>query len=151
MKFRHLGFILLLLPMVTACDDMHHQPSIKPQEAPRMSAPAAAVPTMGKERIAFGDPMQNPVPDDLLSRRAGAELYKTNCIHCHGTRTNHPGKVGAKFDPPPPQIRDGHLANYDEATLFQLISLGVGRMPPFQPRLQPKERWQLVNYLRSND
>ncbi len=151
MKFRHLGLILLLPSVLVACDDMHHQPSVKAQEAPRQSAPASAVPVTGKERVAFGDPMQNPVTASPLARRNGAELYKINCSHCHGTKTRHPGKVGAKFVPPPPQLRDGHLATYDEATLFQMISLGFGRMPAFQQRMKPDERWQLVLYLRSND
>ena len=40
-------------------------------------------------------------------------------------------------------------SEYLKATLFQMISLGFGRMPAFQQRLTPIERWQLVNYLRS--
>ena len=152
MKFPHLGLILLLfVPFLGACDDMHHQPSIKAQEEPRLSSPAEAVPVSGKERVAFGAPQKNPLADEQTSRQKGAELFLINCALCHGTAAIHPGKVGAKLSPPPPQLRDGHLVAYDEATLFQLISLGFGRMPAFRYRLRPEERWQLVNYLRSNE
>lgn len=141
--------LLLSVQLLAACDDMHNQPSIQPQEEPRLSSPAAAVPVSGKERIAFGDPSQNPLVSDQASRQTGADLYLINCALCHGTASSHPGKVGAKLSPPPPPLRDGHLADFDEATLFQMISLGFSRMPAFQQRLTPNERWHLVNYLRS--
>jgi mono/diheme cytochrome c family protein len=143
--------LLGVLTMAAGCDDMHRQPSVQPQEAPRLSAPAQAVPVTGVERLAFGQTLQNPLAVTPESRRRGAALYAINCLPCHGSRDAHPGRVGALLQPPPPPMRDGHLRDLDEATLYQLISLGFGRMPPFQQRLTAEERWQLVNYLRSDD
>lgn len=144
-------WFLLLLLLVPGCDDMHDQVSLQPQEAPRLSSPAQAVPISGKERLVFGQQLANPQPNSRESRQRGANLYAINCELCHGNKDAHPGPVGKELNPPPPQLRDSHLAAYDVATLYQLMSLGVGRMPPFQQRLTQTERWHLVNYLRSND
>jgi len=139
------------LSLLVACGDMHDQPSVKAQEAPRLSSPAEAVPVSGVERLQFGQQLQNPLAATLESRQRGADLYAINCSHCHGTEASHPGKVGALLKPPPPNLRDGHLKNIDDATLYELFSLGFGRMPPFKQRLTTEERWQLVNYLHSDD
>jgi len=139
------------LTLAAGCGDMHHQPSVQPQEAPRLSAPAQAVPVTGIERLVFGQQQQNPVAATAESSQRGAALYAITCLLCHGSKETHPGKVGALLKPPPPNIRDGHLRSFDEGTLFQLLSLGFGRMPPFQQRLTEEERWHLVNYLRSDD
>ena len=137
--------------LLAGCDDMHDQPSIKAQEAPRLSSPAEAVPVTGVERLTFGQKMTNPLTSTAESRRRGAELFAINCVHCHGSKESHPGKVGALLKPPPPNLRDGHLSDIEEGTLYQLLSIGFGRMPAFQQRLTIEDRWHLVNYLRSND
>lgn len=151
MKRHWLPLLLGTMLIAGGCEDMHHQPSIQAQEAPRLSAPAQAVPVSGKERLEFGQEQTNPQADTRESRHRGAVLYVVNCVFCHGNKEISPGKVGSRFTPPPPELRDGHLAEYDEATLYQLFSLGFGRMPPFEKRLTPEERWHLVNYLRSDD
>jgi len=143
--------LLSVLTIAAGCDDMQRQPSVQPQEAPRLSAPAQAVPVTGIERLEFGQKLQNPIAVTPESRQRGAALYAINCLPCHGTKETHPGKVGALLKPPPPNLRDGHLSSIDEATLYQLFSLGFGRMPPFKQRLNAEQRWQLVNYLRSED
>lgn len=148
------SWLLLLLGtafIAGGCEDMHSQVSIQPQEAPRLTAPAAAVPITGKERLEFGQKQHNPQTSSPESRQRGAVLYAINCALCHGDSQSYPGKVGSHFNPPPPELRDGHLAGYDEATLYQMLSLGFGRMPAFEKRLTPEERWHLVNYLRSNN
>ncbi len=146
-----LPLLLGIFVMTAGCDDMHDQVAIQPQEAPRLSAPAEAVPVTGKERLIFGQQQNNPQANSAESRQRGAALYTINCATCHGGKDNYPNQVGGHFNPPPPNLRDGHLAGYDEATLYQMFSLGFGRMPAFQLRLSVEDRWHLVNYLRSDD
>ena len=144
--------LLLALALIAAgCDDMHQQVSIQPQEAPRLTAPAEAVPITGTERLEFGQELINPHPSSAQSRQLGQQIYAINCTPCHGDQKHYPSKAGSHFEPLPPNLRDGHLSQYDEATLFQMFSLGFGRMPPFQKRLAVADRWHLVNYLRSAD
>jgi hypothetical protein len=41
------------------------------------------------------------------------------------------------------------LQRLDDAAIFKAITLGFGRMPSFQDKLTPSERWDLVNFLRT--
>jgi len=150
---KRFGLLIIFgcLALTAGCDDMHHQPSVKPQEAPRLSSPAQAVPITGIERLQFGQKLQNPVAATPESLQRGAALYAINCIHCHGSKESHPGKVGGLLKPPPPNLRDGHLRSLDDATLYELFSLGFGRMPAFKQRLTTEDRWHLVNYLHSDE
>jgi hypothetical protein len=36
-----------------------------------------------------------------------------------------------------------------DPTIFKAITFGFGRMPAFQDKLMPGERWNLVNFLRT--
>ncbi len=141
---------VLLALLVTGCSDMHDQPSFKAQEAPRRSGPAAAVPVQGREKtIGWGDTLLNPVPTDEPSIRQGARLYAINCALCHGTSDGGPGKVGQKFSPPPPQFPQQRIKDLSDAELYKRITLGFGRMPGFNDKLTPTERWQIAVFLKS--
>ncbi len=149
MRIFWLSLLLGALIISGGCEDMHQQVSLQPQEAPRLTAPTEAVPVTGKERLEFGQALTNPQANTPESRQLGQNIYAVNCAPCHGNQGTYPSKVGSHFDPLPPNLRDGHLTQYDEATLFQMFSLGFGRMPAFQKRLPVNDRWHLVNYLHS--
>lgn len=141
---------VLLAMLVTGCSDMHDQPSIKAQEAPRRSGPADAVPVQGREKaIGWGAPLTNPLAGDDTSNRRGERLYAINCALCHGTPDGGPGKVGQKFTPPPPQFPQQRIKELSDADLYKRITLGFGRMPTFKDKLTPTERWQIVVFVKS--
>lgn len=142
---------LAALLLASGCDDMHDQESFKPQEPPRLSAPAAAVPVQGRVPVRPGVPLENPVPADAPSLARGAELYRINCALCHGTPEAFPGKVGARMQPPPPDLREARIRELSDGDLFQRITFGFGRMPPFELRIGYTDRWHIVNYVKSFD
>ena len=153
MRKRVWGYVFLLLfglaATLTGCDDMHDQPSIKPQEAPRRTAPAAAVPIQGKLTVTWQSQLSNPADANDASLQRGAELYRINCEMCHGTREAYPGAVGKKLAPPPTSLHDPRISSLTDGDLFKRITLGFGRMPAFQNHIAELDRWHLVNYLRS--
>lgn len=138
-----------LAAMQSGCNDMHDQPSIKPQEAPRRTAPAEAVPVQGKQTITWQTLLSNPIVSSDASLHRGMDLYRINCVMCHGTRETSPGAVGQKLVPPPPDLHEPRIKALSDGDIYKRISLGFGRMPPFQPVLSATDRWHLVNYLRS--
>ena len=148
---RMLAYVLLIGLVITlsGCDDMHDQPSIKPMEAPRRTAPAEAVPIQGKLTVTWQTLLSNPVAADDASLQRGAELYMINCAMCHGTRKTYPGAVGKKLVPPPPSLREPRVSALSDGDLFKRIALGFGRMPAFQNQIPEMDRWHLVNYLRT--
>ncbi len=150
---RKLGYVFLLLVGLVAtlsgCDDMHDQPSIKPQEAPRRTAPAEAVPIQGKRTVTWQTLLSNPAVSSDVSLNRGAELYRINCAMCHGTRETYPGAVGQKLVPPPPNLYTTRISTLSDGDLFKRITLGFGRMPAFQDQIAETDRWHLVNYVKT--
>ncbi len=141
---------VLLTLLAAGCSDMHDQPSVKAQEAPRRSGPADAVPIQGREKaIGWGDSLSNPLTADDASKRQGEHLYTINCALCHGTSDGQPGKVGQKFTPPPPQFPQQRIKELSDADLYKRITLGFGRMPAFKNKLTPTERWQIVIFVEN--
>ena len=89
----------------------------------------------------------------------GKELYEFNCAHCHGDKGDGAG-YGAPFLVPPP--RDFVAAQFKFRTtasgqlptdedLFRVISRGATGtgMPPWQYLLDDKDRWALVDYVKT--
>jgi len=131
--------------------DMKDQPSIKPQEAPRRP-PANTVsrdgfePPMSREEA--GQRLKNPVKATTASLANGKKLYEIYCAICHGANGKGMGPVASKFIPPP----DLTLPVFRERTdgfLYGTIRNGGALMPPYGEVLSPRERWDIVNYLRS--
>lgn len=141
--------LVALISLLPACSDMHDQPSIKAQEAPRRSAPAEAVPVRGKVQVDWQGIYVNPEPDTVSSQERGGELYLINCAMCHGTRDTYLGAVGKALTPPPPSLHDPRIRALGDSDLFKRISLGFGRMPAFEHLILAAERWHLVNYLHT--
>ncbi len=129
--------------------DMYDQPSVKPQERP-MQSPSRSIPRRGRERPldrkAAAQVLSNPVPATSESVQRGKALFKTHCAPCHGPEGAGDGEIAKKYIPPAnlQQI----LPKYADGYLYGTIRNGSAIMPSYGDRLFPKERWDIVNYLR---
>ena len=165
-----LGVMVGLMAGLSGCEwfsDFKQQPKIDPWETPADSiAPRAnpqfSVPTHGSvapgfaygrmASIASVDSMSaiaNPVAADERSLRNGRMQYAINCIVCHGERGTGDGPV-TKFGFPPIPIGAGSNAagRLSDGYLFGIIRNGRGLMPPYN-RIEERDRWDLINYLRA--
>jgi S-disulfanyl-L-cysteine oxidoreductase SoxD len=131
--------------------DMVKQPSVKPQTAPRVS-PAESVPIQGKEpsldRIEAGKKLQNPVTSTAISIENGKRLFNTYCASCHGLEARGNGPVAKKFIPPP-DLRLEVFRKRPDGFIYETIKDGGPLMPSQGEALLPRERWDVVNYLRT--
>ena len=94
--------------------------------------------------------MKNPVPNTPDSRNRGQGLYQGKCAPCHGIRGDGKGEIGRGLEPPPPNFADRHMMKeMTDGEIFWKITTGKGQMPSYQKGLTEKERWDLVNYIRS--
>jgi mono/diheme cytochrome c family protein len=128
---------------------MDRQPSHKPYQAPVLAPPADSVPTSGREVVSQQSELANPVTASAESLALGKTLFEINCAMCHGITSAERGPVGKKLNPPPPGLDHDQLQGLNDSFIYKAIALGFGRMPPFQYRLTPGERWNLINFLRS--
>lgn len=148
---KRFSFLLILLsaPLLMAAIWMDDQQSHKPYQAPVLSPPAGAVPITGREIVSQGSVLKNPVPASAASSAEGKALFEINCVICHGETSAERGPVGKKLVPPPPGLDHDMVKGLHDDTIFKAITFGFGRMPSFQDKLMPRERWNLVNFLRT--
>ena len=74
---------------------------------------------------------------------------ETNCVTCHGAGGKGDGAAAAALPPPKPaDWTSAKVQSETDGELFWKISTGRGAMPPWK-HLPEKDRWELVNYLRT--
>ena len=164
------GFMIALAFAVPGCSwftDFKQQPKLDPWETASdtiamRANPQGSVPIYGSDApgFAFGraqtiasvDSMSrlvNPVAADARSLQAGGQQFQINCAVCHGPAGMGDGPV-TKFGFPPMPIGAGSNAatRLSDGYLFGIIRNGRGLMPPYN-RIEERERWDLINYLRA--
>ncbi len=141
--------VLVSAPVLMAAIWMDDQQSSKPYKAPVLAPPAGAVPTTGREVITQSSELKNSVAPTAESLAEGKALFETNCLICHGQTSAERGPVGKKLVPPPPGLDHDMVKGLSDSTIFKVITFGFGRMPVFQDKLTPRERWNIINFLRT--
>jgi len=165
----------LLLPLalasLSACNtvftDFKQQPKLDPWETPADTIamrgnPQYSVPITGTvapgfaygrmASIAAVDSMkglENPVARDARSLNNGRMQFQINCAPCHGPLGAGDGPA-TKFSFPPIAIGTGSnaAAKLSDGYVFGMIRNGRGLMPPYN-RIEERDRWDLINYLRA--
>jgi mono/diheme cytochrome c family protein len=96
--------------------------------------------------------MKNPMADkknDKKELAEGKKLADTNCVTCHGPSGKGDGPAAAALPPPKPaDWTSAKIASETDGEIFWKITNGRGAMPPWK-HLPEKDRWELVNYIRS--
>jgi len=128
---------------------MEIQPSFDAQEDP-LPVPARSIPVDGPASIPnMGAPV-NPVVADDVSLERGENLYTINCVMCHGVTGEGNGQVAALLANKPANLTLDLTQNKSDGALFLTLTNGVtGRMPPLVENLTVRDRWDVVNYIRT--
>ena len=107
----------------------------------RMSAIAAHV-----------EPADNPLAGRADAGQAGARQFEHDCAMCHGPEARAAGGVGARMDPPAPDLGSADTQRMSDAELYHVIAHGVRMtgMPAWSDEEGTKDQnvWQLVAYIR---
>lgn len=142
---------------------MEIQSSYDDQEEP-LPVPAQSIPVSGPAYLpGMGEPA-NPVPADEISIARGAQLYQIHCAMCHGEAGQGNGMIAAFLvKKKPADLTSEAVQAKSDGSWFLTISNGIwnpsntlfpeaqfsGQMPPLAENLTVRERWDVVNYLRS--
>jgi mono/diheme cytochrome c family protein len=111
--------------------------------------PERSVPTTGKTLILDTLPV-NPIVADEISLQRGEILFSIYCELCHGEHGQGNGPLSEYYEARPlrPLTSSNVTAQFD-GQLFRTISEGYSRMPPQAEALDTRERWDVINYLRT--
>ena len=128
---------------------MEIQPSYGTQNHP-LPVPARSIPVEGAAYIPGDGAPTNPVPADETSIARGAQLFVTNCVMCHGQTGQGTGTIAAfLIKKKPADLTSKLVQSKNDGTIFLIISNGFGFMPAMNENFTVRERWDLVNYVRT--
>lgn len=128
---------------------MEVQPSYKPMEDP-LPVPPHSIPVEGPAYIPGMGVPTNPVKADDVSTGRGKELFQINCALCHGPQGQGNGLVASFLKNKPADLTGDAVQSLGDGAIFMTITNGVtGAMPPLNENLTVRERWDVVNYVRT--
>lgn len=130
---------------------MEDQPVIDYQEGPRLLPAEGAIPITGLELPPDGSLPANPVAASPSSLARGEFLFKAHCAVCHGEDGKGDGPVAAYFQPPASEVADltePRIVKHEDSLMYSIITKGFQGMPSLAENLTPRERWDVINYLR---
>lgn len=128
---------------------MEIQSSYKPMDDP-LPVAEGSIPVEGAAYIpGMGAPV-NPIPVDDVSVLNGSQLYSINCAQCHGVLGKGDGVIGAALVNPPADLTSARVVGLSDGAIFVTISAGIpDRMPNLNENLNVRQRWDVVNYIRT--
>jgi len=150
---------------VAACDNMKDQANLRPMVASRQFPDGASSRPLPAHTVARGQPAVNdplitgfrdgvelahsPVAftPELLAR--GRERFNIYCAVCHGEDGYGTGIVVRRGFPAPPSLHDERLRQTPDGHVFDVMTRGFGVMLPYVDRIEPRDRWAIVGYVRA--
>ncbi len=156
---------LIAVAALAGCDNMQHQDNVRSFDASSHFADGASARVPPAHTIARGDPASNdpiasgkkngdlltvlPVPltRDLLER--GRQRFDIFCATCHGEDGYGRGIVVRRGFPAPPSYQEPWLLKAPVGHFYEVITHGIGRMYPLADRIEPRDRWAIVAYIRA--
>lgn len=159
--------LLVLLTISSACRlDMQVQPRVNPlAKSDFFSDQRSARPPVegtvargqlhedtyfytGKIGNTPGDYMPFPVTLEVLDR--GRERYNIFCAPCHSRLGDGNGFVPSRgFARKPPSYHIPRLQKAPVGYFYDVITEGFGIMPDYSSQIPPRDRWDIVAYVRA--
>ena len=101
----------------------------------------------GRENGEFVTTLPMPVTQAVLDR--GQERYDIFCSPCHSRVGDGRGMIVQRGFPPPPSFHTQRLRQEPDGYYYDVITNGFGKMYSYSSRIQPKDRWAIVAYVRA--
>ena len=87
----------------------------------------------------------------IVASYRGKEFYDINCYVCHGSDGRGQGPVGLLFaEKAPVDLNDAYTQDQTDGQLYFTLTRGRALMPFYRDALIPSERWDVINYVRSD-
>lgn len=91
---------------------------------------------------------QKATPESIAN---GQAAYSKSCATCHGPKGEGDGKTVEFLKTKPHSLADAKTLGEqkDGEIFYKITKKGDNEMPSFETKLTEKDRWDLVNYLRT--
>ena len=93
--------------------------------------------------------IKNPYLKTPASISEGKQIYNTLCWTCHGKTGDGKGPAAVNLNPSPVSFKSENFSKQKDGEIFYKISNGRGMMIPYKHSINEKQRWFLVNYLKT--
>jgi mono/diheme cytochrome c family protein len=94
--------------------------------------------------------LKNPVKATPKSLADTVSVFRTNCAGCHGENGDGNGPASVVLPRKAANFTDAKtMSGMTDGELFWKMSTGRAPMPAWKELLPVKQRWELVNYLRT--
>lgn len=93
--------------------------------------------------------VKNPLAGNTSVIPEAKVLYVSNCAPCHGKsgKGNGPAAAGLKIKPA--DHTSAKVQSMSDGSLYWMIATGHTPMPSYKTALTTKQKWELVNYIRT--
>ncbi len=96
--------------------------------------------------------IKNPLDVAAINMTEAERLYLVNCGICHGAKLDGNGPLWNGGDGPYPAAPKNLLADdmkiMTEGTMFHSVTYGKGQMGSYASQLTPKQRWEVIAYIK---
>jgi mono/diheme cytochrome c family protein len=99
--------------------------------------------------LAREDAVRNPPPVTAALLKRGRERFDIYCSPCHGLDGRGDGMVVTRGFPRPPSYFEPRLLAAPATTFYDAITKGYGVMYSYAARVEPRDRWAIVAYIRA--
>jgi len=153
-----LSWRFALLPalavLLSACDEMSHQPRYDSYEKSSLFADGKALQAPPEGTVARDDPawrtaLEQRPPMSLALIKRGRERFGIYCTPCHDYAGYGHGMVPARGFPQPPSFHEARLRNARSRYFVDVITHGHGVMYSYANRVAPADRWAIAAYIRA--
>ena len=90
-----------------------------------------------------------PPPVDMALLSRGRERYDIYCSPCHGLSGRGDGMIVQRGFPSPPSYHSDRMRAADAQHFFDVITNGHGVMYSYAARVEPRDRWAIIAYIRA--
>jgi mono/diheme cytochrome c family protein len=99
---------------------------------------------LARDEAAKKPPLATP---QLLAR--GRERFNIYCSPCHGLGGDGDGMIVQRGFPAPPSYHSPRLLAAPASHFYDVITHGYGAMFSYADRVEPRDRWAIVAYIRA--
>jgi mono/diheme cytochrome c family protein len=152
---RHLLLCLVMLPLC-GCDDhsMTQQSRYVTYGPAALFAGDTEAQPLPPGVVAQGDldranAVKTPPAIDAQLLQRGQERYDIFCSPCHGLSGDGDGMIVRRGFPAPPSYHTARLRAAPAQHFFDVITDGYGVMYSYAARIEPRDRWAIVAYVRA--